>query len=288
MPKTPALSPLTFLIMVTHLVLGPGLVSAQPLCPDPVAETQVDAHFRRIALKQMRLEFGRDHLRVYGTSHSPVGRDMIRVEAYADFRKPGRADLSTMRLTGWVSRCQGTVIVRGNTWLADGTLDVPRYGGSDLPGSGIVLGPDSAPTHVIAFVDSRCPQCHRLIAYGRELAEQGEMRLELRQIAFLETPEEAVHDTRLSETELIQGQTAQTDTPDYLDMLGGLHNESDLDKGSEHFARATTLIETNTLTARKILHLTATPGVLLLDDKSNGGYRLTSYWEMNRLFQPDL
>ena len=179
---------LLFLILATCW----ATVSAQPVCNDPIAEQAVDTHFQSLAYKQLLLEFGDEDLRVFGMSHAAVGRDMIRVQAYASFRKPGRADESRIRITGWVSRCDGTVIIRGNTWLANGILDVPRFTHAQLPGRGLVLGHTDAPTKVIAYVDSRCPQCHRLIAYARELAKDGIMQVEIRQIAMLESTHDAI------------------------------------------------------------------------------------------------
>jgi hypothetical protein len=261
---------------------------ADSFCEQPLTDDAIPAHFKKLARKQLILEFGDTDLKIGELIHSPVGRDMVRVEGYATFRKPARVDRTSLHLTGWISRCRGTVIVRGNTWLADGRLDTPRYTLKQLPGKGISLGKPDAPTRVIAYVDSRCPQCHRLLDYARELTKDGKMHIEIRQVAFLETHPEAVIDTRLLETSLVTGKkAAKTNDNDYLDMLSGLLNDSRVDERSAAFRRALDIIELNTRTARNILHLTSTPGVLVQDEPKLG-YRMTGYWEMNRLFQPDL
>lgn len=265
-----------------------NVLAAQSFCADPIAEKAVLKQFERLALKQMALEFGQEGLELSDSRKYPVGPDLVRVESFLKFRKPGRDDDSLMRIKGWISRCHGTLIIRGNTWLADGTLSVQRFKKSDLAGDGFVFGEPSAPIHVIAFVDSRCPQCHRLIGYMRELVKDGKMYIELRQTAFLEKPHESVQDSQLHLTEKFFKGKNRVSMEDYVEMLGGFASEDDVDRNSENFRNALAMVERNTATARKVLHMTSVPGVLVLDDRANQAYRMTSFWEMNRLFQPDL
>jgi len=261
-------------------------IKTQPWCDKPTSEADINPLFHRLAYKQLQLEFGDKKLTLYDEIHVPVSPDLYRVEAYATFQKPGRKNLSTMRVVGWMSICQGTVIVRGNTWLADGSLAVNRYTVGDLPGRGILVGRDSADIKIIAFVDSRCPHCHRLIAYARELVKDGLIQIEIRQVAYLETLPEALRDTRLSETRIINPLDFSLSNNEYLDMLTGLSNEDVLNPETENYRKAYTIVKTNTDTAKKILHVTTVPAMLVLGQKNQ--YRLTSFWEMNRLLQPDL
>jgi len=275
--------------LIVFLLLAHGAhVQAENFCSQPVPDGKIDKHFEALALKQMALEFGQDELELSGTQHYPVGPDLVRVESFLKFRKPGRENLSLMRIKGWISRCRGTLIIRGNTWLADGTLSVQRYQKSDLPGGGFIFGDKSAPVHVVAFVDSRCPQCHRLIGYMRELVKDGEMYIELRQTAFLETSAEAVQDTQLHLTGKFDSTAPLISQADYVEFLGGFSSDDKADVNSQAYKSALAMIEENTRTARQVLHITSVPGVLVLDDKKDQAYRLTSFWEMNRLFQPGL
>ena len=275
---------LTVLLLLTQGVN----VQAGNFCSQPMADDKIDKHFETLALKQMALEFGQGELKLSGTQHYPVGPDLVRVESFLKFRKPGRVNLSTMRVKGWISRCQATLIIRGNTWLADGTLVVERYQKSDLPGDGFIFGDKNAPIHVVAFVDSRCPQCHRLIGYMRELVKDGKMYIELRQTAFLETAAEAVQDSQLHLTDKFSLTEQAISLAEYVELLGGFSSDDEVDVNSQAYKNALAMVEENTRTARQILHITSVPGVLVLDDKKDQSYRLTSFWEMNRLFQPDL
>lgn len=281
-------APVCCLLFILSAIFPAEKLLAQGFCDQPVNNKALDAHFEKLALKQMALEFGRDELVLSGTQHFSVGPDLVRVESFLKFRKPGRENLSTMRVKGWISRCRGTLIIRGNTWLADGTLAVQRYSKSDLAGSGFVFGDKSAEIHVIAYVDSRCPQCHRLISYVRELVKDKKMYIELRQTAFLETPPESVLDTQLHLTSKFNKNKPVISNDEYLEMLGGFSSEEEIDMKKQRYKKALQMIEENTRTAKQVLHITSVPGVLVMDDKKNGAYRLTSFWEMNRLFQPDL
>ncbi|NOX43607.1 MAG: thioredoxin domain-containing protein [Gammaproteobacteria bacterium] len=263
-------------------------IFAQGFCDQPISDKTINTYFEKLALKQMALEFGQEDLVLSGTQQYPVGPDLVRVESFLKFRKPGRENLSTMRIKGWISRCRGTLIIRGNTWLQDGTLAVQRYKNSDLPGDGFVFGDKNSSVHVIAYVDSRCPECHRLIAYMRELVKDKKMYIELRQTAFLETAQEAVQDTQLQLTSKFDDSGQAISEQDYIEMLGGFNSEDKIDANTQAYKKALMMIEKNTRTARHVLYITSVPGVLVMDDKKNNAYRLTSFWEMNRLFQPDL
>ena len=276
-----------FLAVFLFLAQGAN-VQAGNFCSQPMVDNKIDKHFEVLALKQMALEFGEGELELSGTEHYPVGPDLVRVESFLKFRKPGRVSLSTMRVKGWISRCQATLIIRGNTWLADGTLVVERYQKSDLPGDGFIFGDKTATIHVVVFVDSRCPQCHRLISYMRELVKDGKMYIELRQTAFLETAAEAVKDSQLHLTDKFSFTNQAISQAEYVELLGGFSSDDTVDVNSQAYKNALAMVEENTRTARQILHLTSVPGVLVLDDKEKKAYRLTSFWEMNRLFQPDL
>ena len=256
------------------------------ICKTPIEISKINSLFSRLASKQLKLEFGDKQLSLYDEKHTPVSPDLYRVEAYAKFQKPGRKNLSTMRVVGWMSICHGTLIIRGNTWLADGRLAVSRYSEKDLPGEGLRLGRDSATTKIIAFVDSRCPHCHRLIGYARQLIKDGKIQIEIRQVAYLETIKESLRDTRLPETRLIDPLNFNLSDSEYLDMLTGLSNESALDRTTKEYSHAKSIVALNTKTAKTVLHVTTVPAMLVRGE--NNQYRLTSFWEMNRLLQPDL
>ncbi|MFV2056386.1 MAG: thioredoxin domain-containing protein [Thiohalomonadales bacterium] len=276
---------ITFLI-ATQLEANTNTSQQINICERPIEESKINGLFHELATKQLHLEFGAVDLTLYDESHVPISPDLYQLEAYAKFLKPGRKNLSTMRIIAWMSICQGTLIIRGNTWLANGSLAVHRYSKIDLPGSGLLLGSPTAQTKLIAFVDSRCPHCHRLITYARELIKDGRIQIEIRQVAYLESIEESLRDTRVSESRLVQSSGYVIGDGEYLDMLTGLSNEGELDRGSEAYRKAKSIVEINTKTAKTILHVTSVPALLVLDN--NKQYRLTSYWEMNRLLQPGL
>lgn len=287
-----------FTALLTRLLavslLGMSAAAAASLCPHSVAEHAIPGLFMKLASKQLHLEFGDPHASLSQLSQHTVDRDLVRVSAYARYHLPGRADTTDRYITGWLSRCTGTLVLNGNTWLADGTLAVPRYARSALPGGGLSLGRKDAPVQVIAYVDSRCPNCHRLIAYAKPAIASGRLHLELRQIAFLETPQQAIEDTQLTKTRFaLPPHAGKPGSPpvsdkDYLSMLSGIPDGSPVDTHTAAYRRALAFIDTNTRTARHLLHFTVTPGVLVSDKDHGGRYRIVGYWEMNRLFQPNL
>lgn len=272
-----------FVVGVGALCLVSAGAGAQN-CDRPLAAAAVYGQFERLALEQLRLEFGaQKDMAVQAERAEPVGVDLFRVDAWAQYRKPGSAAATRSFISGWVSRCTGTVIVRDHTWLADGTLAAPRYTRDQLPGRGITLGRADAPLRVVAYVDSRCSQCHRLIAYARELVKQGKLYIELRQVAYLETAQQAVKDTRLGESGLVVAGKAW-DIEAYVDMLAEFNNEAAIDEAAPGYKKALELVETNTRSAREILHITTVPGVLVFE-ANTAQYRIAGFWEMNRMFQ---
>lgn len=261
---------------------------ANAVCANLVRKEEVAPLFKQNVLRQLALEFGEAGLFVYDMQLSPVDGIIVRVEAYAKYKKLGQTALATLRVKGWVNRCGGTTIVRDNTWLANGELITPRYNPKQLPGKGILLGDPEAAIHAIIFVDSRCPHCHRLLGYAKPLLEQGKIFLEIRQVAYLESVEEALQDTRLFDTALINQDHPTLSIDDYLEMLSGLSSDSVVTPKEPQYTAAKTLIETNTTTAQKMLHIISVPGVLIRETAAKNQYRGVSYWEMNRIFQPDL
>ena len=276
-----------FAVLILSLYLPLFAFAAETICPRPLADQNAPAHFTRLARLQMALEYGRAGIHIHKVQLHPVDRDVVRVDAFVQVAKRDAAT-AEFWITGWLSRCQGTLILRGNTWLASGSLVTPRYTVQQLPGRGLVLGKEQAPLHVIAFVDSRCPHCHRLIAYARELLKTGAIHIEFRQVAYLETATEAVKDVRLYETPLFNTRPGALGVEDYLNMLGELNSTLEADTHAPDYAKALELIQTNTSTARDVLHVSVVPAVLVLDIKNSGQYRLTGLAEMNRLFQPEL
>lgn len=261
-----------------------GETASSP-CSQPLTDGQVISVFKRSALNQLALEFGDAGLFVYELEHEPVDDTLVRVEGYAKYPKPGQKDLATMRIKGWVSRCSGTAIVRGNTWLVDGTLQVTRYDAKDLAGKGLHWGDPAAPLHFIVYLDSRCPHCHRLISYARKLVKNGKVFLDLRQVAYLENVQSAVSDTHYWQTALVKGAQATVSDDDYLELLGGFADDQLIKQNSPAYHKAVKLIETNTATAKDMLHIITVPGVLIQEKDHQGQYRRMGYWEINRIFQ---
>ena len=246
--------------------------------------------FGQNVIHQMTLEFGSQYLQVSNILQRKVADDLLRVEADVQYRRPGVDGPSHRRVVGWVSRCNGTTIVRGNTWLADGTLSVPRYSDAELTGSGITLGNPDAPTKLLAYIDSRCPNCHRLIAYAQDLVKEGKLFIEFRQVAYLEDIDESLSDTRLFDTRLVREshETPVISDERYLELVGGFASEERVNPHSPSYIKAKKLLQENTRVARKVLYLGMVPGVLIREKEHGDQFRLMGYWEMNRLMQPDL
>lgn len=272
------------LLMCCHKVSANAL-QQDVICAQPLSEQKVVEIFKQNSLKQLALEFGDAGLFVYDLTPFEVDGVLVRVEGYAKYPRPGQKDLATMRLIGWVSRCHGTTIVRGNTWLADGTLVVARYSENSLKGKGLHWGKPDAPKQFIVYVDSRCPHCHRLISYAKALVESGEAFLDVRQVAYLEDFDAAVTDTRLLETSLVLGDKKTITDDAYLELLNGFANEIVVDKTGVAYEKAQKIIETNTATAKEVLHIITVPAVLVREPDQDNQYRQMGYWEVNRIFQ---
>jgi len=279
----------TALLLYGLLFSADIFASKDIFCARPVAEKDISVFFERSARLQLKLEFGEGPIKITKLKSTKVGPSLTRVDGFAELRQPGREDLSEKRITGWVERCQGVVIIRGNTWLTDGTLAVPRYSRDKLPGRGLILGKQEAPLHLIAFVDSRCPHCHRLMSYVDHLVKAGKIMIEIRQTAFLESAKDALQDTRLPETSLIRdSQNVKINDDDYFEMLSGFPNDDKIAETMRGYEQALEFLDQNTKTARNVLGITNVPALLVRDNKNDGLYRLAGYWEMNRLMQPDL
>lgn len=272
-------------LILLFLLLVPEVSLAERLCSSPLSDKRVAEVFKQSALKQLALEFGGNRNFVYDIIQSSVDDTLVRVEAFARYQKPGQKDLARMRLKSWVSRCNGTTIIRGNTWLANGSLEVRRYSEQELKGRGLEWGHKDAPLRFIVYVDSRCPHCHRLIDYARKLVEAGKVFLDIRQVAYLEDKKDAVSDTQLPRTRLIVKNNASLDDETYLRMLSGESSEEELQAGGLGYKRALQLISENTATAEKILHIISVPGVLIQEKDHQNLYRKMGYWEINRIFQ---
>jgi thiol-disulfide isomerase/thioredoxin len=277
-------------LLLFVLLFSANIFAAKEIfCARPITDKDIPIFFERSARLQLNLEFGDGPITITKLKLAKVGPSLVRVDGFAKLRQPGRKDLSEKRITGWVERCQGVVIIRGNTWLTDGSLAVPRYSREQLHGRGLVLGKREAPLHLIAFVDSRCPHCHRLMSYVEQLVKAGKITIEIRQTAFLESAKEALQDTRLAETSLIRAAPGvKTNDADYFEMLSGFPNDERIPVTTLGYDKALEFLNRNTKTARNVLGITNVPALLVLDNKKNGLYRLAGYWEMNRLLQPDL
>jgi len=280
-------SKINFLILVLLLCLpisGFG-AAVNELCNSPLNNHEIVNVFKQSALNQLALEFGKNGIFVYEISIFTIDDVLTEVQAYARYPKPGQKDLARMRIKAWVSRCNGTTVIRGNTWLADGALKVLRYAEHELNGSGFLWGSKDAPLRFIVYLDSRCPHCHRLIEYAKKLVEQGEVLLDLRQVAYLEKKEEAVQDTLFSKTRLFVSKDSAIDDHLYLEMLAGNNSADELETNTREYQDALKLITQNTDTAEKLLHIVTVPGVLIQEKEHNNQYRKMGYWEINRIFQ---
>ena len=255
------------------------------ICDNPLSDQELVKLFKQNTLKQLALEFGDEGIFVYGIEPYVIDEVLLRVEAYAKYPRPGQKELATMRVTGWVSRCLGTTVIRGNTWLADGSLMVPRYAGEKMQGKGLQWGKADAPMRFIVYVDSRCPHCHRLISYARELVESGKVFLDVRQVAYLEDVDAAITDTRLLETSLVLGDAKTVADDAYLELLNGFANETPVNTSGTDYKSAMEIIKTNTSTAKGILRIITVPAVFVQEPEHNHQYRQMGYWEINRIFQ---
>lgn len=275
----------TLIILVAQFSWGATSHASQPVCEKPIPDKQLAHVFKKGALNQLALEFGDKGNFVYDIIQSPVDNDLVRIEAFARYTKPGQKDLARMRLKGWVSRCSGTTIIRGNTWLKNGELKVERYSKKQLKGQGLLWGNKDAAMKFIVYVDSRCPHCHRLLDYAKKLVKDGKVMLDIRQVAYLEDKKEAISDTLLHETGLVVDGKASVDAQSYLDMLAGNTSEEKLQTSSKEYKKALALISQNTATAEKVLHIITVPGVLIEEKNHQNQYRKMGYWEINRIFQ---
>lgn len=277
-------------LLVFFLCLGSFQVIASPnveFCRKPLPENKIKELFVNALNKQITLEFGAKPINTYQIKQNLVGHDLVRIDSLLNYNRFGKESQSTMKITAYLSRCEGTAIIRGNSWFADGRLIVPRYRSGDIPGRGLILGVKNAPRNIIVFVDSRCPHCHRLIGYARALAGKGLLRIDIRQVALLETTNESLVDTKLAETGLVLGKESSVADSDYLDMISGLSNETPIRTETKGYKQAYSLIQQNTKTAQEVLYMTAVP-MVLIQEGDDGQYRTMGYWEMNRLFQPGL
>lgn len=277
------------LLFIMLMIVGSSVLAGQKqqdnLCGQALSDQAVVKIFKQNTLKQLALEFGDSGLFVYDIESFGVDKVLSRVEAYAKYPRPGRKELATMRVKAWVSRCQGTMIIRGNTWLADGTLVVPRYADKDLGGHGLQWGDPNAPQRYIIYLDSRCPHCHRLISYAKKLVDAGKVFLDIRQVAYLEEVDEAITDTRLLETSLILKETKKISDDEYLDLLSGFPNETEFEMKGAAYEQARQFLQSNTKTAQDVLHIITVPAVFIQEKEHSNHYRQMGYWEINRIFQ---
>ncbi len=275
-------------IFIFVLLTLPATVSGKSpgnICEQPLSDKALLKVFKQNALNQLALEFGEGGLFIYEIESHPIDSVLVRMDAYAKYPKPGQKDLATMRIKAWVSRCQGTTIVRGNTWLVDGKLVVPRYSASELTGKGLHWGNPDAKQRYIVYLDSRCPHCHRLISYAKKLVESGKVFIDIRQVAFLEEVDEAITDTRLMQTSLIKRTGGKITDEEYLEMVGGFPNEVAIELKGGDYEKAVQLVQSNTRIAREVLHIITVPGVFVQEPLHNNQYRQMGYWELNRIFQ---
>jgi len=275
-------------VLLIYLLVYPVVVFSatdNQICGSPLSDSEIIKVFKQNALNQLALDFGKDGIFVYDVSTFVIDDVLIEVESYARYPKPGQKDLARMRLKGWVSRCNGTTVIRGNTWLADGTLKVLRYDEKELEGRGLLWGREDAPMRFIVYLDSRCPHCHRLIEYAKKLVAEGKVLLDLRQVAYLEKKEEAIQDTLLYKTSLFMKKDPAVTDELYLEMMGGNNSVDEINTKTREYRDAIKLITQNTNTAEKVLHIVTVPGVLIQEKEHNNQYRKMGYWEINRIFQ---
>jgi len=255
-------------------------------CRTSLPQEKLIALFNKLAQKQFQLEFG-SSAQFDGLSLEDVGGDLVRIQAQASYQRLRDGDTASRGIHAWVTRCSGTLLIRGNTWLADGQLQARRFQLTDLPGKGIIIGAKNAKRRFIAFVDSRCSHCHRLMGYARALAKNGTIQIEFRQVAYLEDAQSAVSDTQAWLSALVHDRPLLSDE-DYLDSLGGFGEAETAATKPPGFAQALSVINQNTSTAKAVIQINQVPGLLIYDRPYAEAYRITSYWEMNRYMQPDM
>ena len=267
--------------MLSHPALGKTANDCQPAFTNTA---DMRRQFERVVRQQFQLDFGPDiTLKLGPIDVHRVSADLWRLDSTIQLRMAGQLQTHRQGLTGWMTQCSGVTLLKGNTWLADGALSAPRFEYATLPGKGMVLGPPTAEIHVIAFVDSRCEQCHRLIRAAKQLVARGQMRIELRQVAYLEEAAQAVQDTRLGDTALIRANDATVPDAAYLEMLHVFANDDAVDLATPTNQAALDMINTNTATARERLRIDTVPSVLIYE-KEFKSYRVMGHWEMNRVF----
>jgi len=283
-----------YFLMTLGILICPGLVLASnqaSLCDNPASDDSIKEIFKQNAMKQLALDFGDGKKFIFDIEIVPIDTVMVRVESYAKYPRPGlkqgQLDYATMRLRAWVSRCQGTTIIQGNSWLADGTLVVNRYSAEQLTGKGLLWGNPNAVQRFIVFVDSRCQHCHRLLSYAAKLVDSGKVFLDIRQVAYLETVEQALKDSGLGESGLVVSKNPGVSNEELLDRLSGLTGDESSITNSQAHKDAKTIIEANTEIAQKKLHIITVPGVYLQEKNYNDQYRALGHWEINRIFHSD-
>jgi hypothetical protein len=273
--------------MLLPLLLGLLFTAAAPAARDCTVQVDSgnrDALFTRLARKQLTLEYGGSNAPLGDIRWQTVGPDLYRVEADTEIIKPGAANKSELHLTGWLTSC-GTLLIRRHTWLADGTLAVPYFSDTQLPGRGLVRGKADAPLQMMVFIDSRCPQCHRLLSYAEPLIAAGKLRVELRQIAYLESATEALNDTQLHQAIWLVGKQGSMGDAEYLELVGGFPSDEPVASDKPGYQVAMHWLTQQTELAQKQLNITATP-LVLIRDPASGRYRAAGYWEVNRLLLP--
>ena len=285
---------LIFCLMAIGLLIYSETILASTrstLCDQPESDSKIKDIFKQNALKQLALDFGDSKKFIFDIEVAPIDAVMVRVEAYAKYprlgQKRGQKDYATMRIRGWVSRCQGTTIIQGNSWLANGTLVVNRYSAEQLAGKGLYWGRANATQRFIVFVDSRCQHCHRLLSYAAKLVESGKAFLDIRQVAYLESTEQALKESGLSESSLVVPENPSVSDDELLDRLSGLTGDESTVTNDQAYRDAKAIIESNTAIAQKTLHIITVPGVYIQENDQHGQYRALGRWEINRIFHSE-
>jgi len=283
---------LVFILLQSFIFISGEVAAADSqsqLCTRPFTDQQLTAVFKQNALKQLALDYGDSKKYIFDLELYPIDPELVRIDAYAKYPNPnpGQKDYISLRIMGWVSRCQGTTIMQGNSWLADGTLIVNRFAASQLPGRGLSWGNPAAPLHFIVFVDSRCPHCHRLISYAAKFVASGQYFIEVRQVAYLESVDEALKESGLAQSSLIIKSDPTVSDEELLERLSGMTGEEAALPDNQASDEARSIVKTNTATAQKILHILTVPGVLIQEKQHNNQYRAAGRREINRYFHAE-